>query len=204
MNHELLAMHSFKSEPFLWIHLAGIAALPLWLEIVWLGLAVGDPFPAYGIELIAIAIVGIVPIFWMQWQRPFNIFSLLLVALRPEKLSEQQRQILSLFKNKQQFWLGAIAAIVMALLLWQIDRLAPLASTVTPLPPQWRILGLIIAALAFLASNLFLQVPLSVLAVLLTKEEKFRASQPYAIEKIEKDFTTAGFKVRKILPPITP
>jgi hypothetical protein len=195
-------MRSFRSEPFLWIHLAGIAALPLWLEVVWLGLAVGDPIPVYSIELIVIGIVGIIPIFWMQWNRPFDIFSLLLVALRPEQLTQQQRQILSLFKNKKQRWLSAIAAIVMALLLWQIDRIAPLAAIVTPLPPQWRILGLIIAALAFLASNLFIQVPLSVLGVLATKEQQFLAVEPYAIEKIEKDFTVAGIKVRKILPAI--
>jgi hypothetical protein len=195
-------MRSFWSEPFLWIHLAGIAALPLWLQVVWLGLAVGDPMPIYGIELAVIGIIGIIPIFWMQWNRPFDIFSLLLVALRPEGLTQQQRQILSLFKNKKQRWLSAIAAIIMALLLWQIERFAPLAAIVTPLPPQWRILGLTIASLAFLASNLFIQVPLSVLGVLATKEQQFLEVEPYAIEKIEKDFTVAGIKVRKILPAI--
>ena len=36
---------SMKSEPFLWIHLAGLAALPIFLQIAWIGLAVGDPLP---------------------------------------------------------------------------------------------------------------------------------------------------------------
>ncbi|MGL5871102.1 MAG: low-complexity tail membrane protein [Xenococcaceae cyanobacterium] len=196
-------MPSFRLEPFLWIHLAGIATVPLWLLLVWLGLAVGDPISAYWLEIGAIAAVGIVPVFWMQWHRPFDIFSLLLVSLRTEQLTDRQRQILSTFKTSKQRWLSAIAAVLMLLLLWQIYRLAPLAAIVTPLPPQWRILGLVIAALAFLASNLFLQVPLGVLGVLTTSEQQFAATTPYAIEKIPQNFTITGIKVRKILPTIT-
>ena len=36
-------MRSFRSEPFLWIHLAGIAVAPLGLLVVCLALAIGDP-----------------------------------------------------------------------------------------------------------------------------------------------------------------
>ena len=39
-------MRSFRSEPFLWIHLAGIAVAPLGLLVVWLALAIGDPLAA--------------------------------------------------------------------------------------------------------------------------------------------------------------
>jgi len=51
-------MRSFWTEPFLWIHLAGIAALPLALELVWLGLAVGDPILPVWLELVLVIATG--------------------------------------------------------------------------------------------------------------------------------------------------
>jgi hypothetical protein len=93
-------MRSFWTEPFLWIHLAGIAALPLALELVWLGLAVGDPILPVWLELLLVAAVGIVPVLWMQLTRPFDIFSILVLAMKPEQLTQEQRRLLSLFKTK--------------------------------------------------------------------------------------------------------
>src|SRR4028118_1567963 len=93
-------MRSFWTEPFLWIHLAGLAAVPLALEFVWLGLAVGDPILPVWMELLLIAVVGIAPVLWMQLIRPFDIFSILVLALKPEQLTVEQRRILSLFKTK--------------------------------------------------------------------------------------------------------
>ncbi|HTL88469.1 MAG TPA: low-complexity tail membrane protein, partial [Leptolyngbya sp.] len=80
-------MRSFWTEPYLWIHLAGIAVLPLSLMICLLGLAAGDPILPPVVELGLVAIAGIAPIAWMQIQQPFCIFSLLAVAVRPERLS---------------------------------------------------------------------------------------------------------------------
>ena len=61
-------------DPYLWIHLAGLATVPLWLDIGLAGLAVGDPVVAPGVELLTLALVGTLPILWMQLQRPFYIF----------------------------------------------------------------------------------------------------------------------------------
>jgi hypothetical protein len=193
---------SFRSEPFLWIHLAGIAIAPLALQVVWLGLAVGDPLPFVWLELLFLAIVGILPVFWMQWQRPFDIFSLLLVALRPEILTLQQRQILSQLKTKKQRILSLVVALGMFWVLWQLYRLAPLAAIAAAALPQWRILGLLVAALAFLVSNLFVQVPVSVLGVLATSEQQLSAVEPCPSEQIPQQFTVPGFKVGKILPTL--
>lgn len=194
---------NFRFEPFLWIHLAGIAIAPLLLQIVWLGLAVGDPLPYVWLELLLLVAIGIIPIFWMQWQRPFEIFSLLLLAVKPKNLTPQQLQILSLFKTGKQRLLSLIVALGMVWVLWQLYRLAPLAAIAASFLPQWRILGLLIAALAFAASNLFVQVPVSVLGVLLTSNKKFDATTPYPSEKLSQQFTIPGFKVEKILPLIT-
>ncbi|HEY9633261.1 MAG TPA: low-complexity tail membrane protein [Coleofasciculaceae cyanobacterium] len=193
-------MRSFWTEPFLWIHLAGLAALPITLEMVWLGLAVGDPLLPVWLELLLVTVVGIGPVLWMQLSRPFDIFSILVLAMKPEKLTTQQRRILSLFKAKNSKILAIAAAVFMLWVLWQIYRVAPMAAAVAPFAPGWRIVGLLWASLAFLASNLFLQVPLSVAQVLLTSESEFAATQPYSIEKLPQDFTIPGVQVNQILP----
>lgn len=193
-------MRSFWTEPFLWIHLAGLAALPLCLELVWLGLAVGDPILPVGLEFLLVAAVGIVPVLWMQLTRPFDIFSLLVLAMKPEQLTEQQRRILSLFKTKTNPLLTIVGAVLMLWVLWQIYRVAPVAAAIAPLAPGWRLAGLLWASLAFLASNLFLQVPLSVAQVLLTSESAFANTEPYPVEKTPQDFTIPGVRVNQILP----
>jgi len=193
-------MRSFWTEPFLWIHLAGIAALPLALELVWLGLAVGDPILPVWLELLLLAAVGIVPVLWMQLTRPFDIFSILILAMKPEQLTQEQRRLLSLFKTKTNSVVTIAAAVFMLWVLWQIYRVAPVAATVAPLAPRWRIVGLLWAGLAFLVSNLFLQVPLSVAQVLLTSESEFAATEPYPVEKMPQDFTIPGVRVNQILP----
>lgn len=193
---------SFWSEPYLWIHASGLAVLPLALGVCWLGLAAGDPvFPVW-LEYLAIALVGIVPILAMQWFRPFNIFSILLICLRPEVLSEEQRRILSLFKLPSHRLVAAIAPAILSIVLWKIYVWAPMAAAVTPFPPGWRLVGLAVGAIAFGASNLFLQVPISVFRVLLTPETTFATTAPYPVEQIRSDFTNPGLPVRQILPPM--
>ena len=196
-------MRSFWTEPFLWIHLAGLAALPLTLEVVWLGLAVGDPILPVWLEFLLVGAVGIAPVLWMQLTNPFDIFSILIVALKPEKLTQEQRRLLSLFKKKTNPILVIAAAVFMVWVLWQIYRVAPVAAAIAPLAPGWRLVGLLVAGGAFLASNLFLQVPLSVAQVLLTSEADWTATEPYSIEKVPQDFTLPGVRVNKILPLAT-
>ncbi|MEQ8962842.1 MAG: low-complexity tail membrane protein, partial [Coleofasciculus sp. C2-GNP5-27] len=64
--------------------------------------------------------------------------------------------------------------------------------------------GLVVAGLGFLASHLFLQVPLSVVQVLFTSEAEWAGTQPYPVEKIPEKFTVPGFRVKQILPAIAP
>jgi hypothetical protein len=193
-------IRSFWSEPFLWIHLAGIAAVPIWLALLLLSLAIGDPLFPVWLEFGLIAVIGIAPILWMQLIKPFNIFSVLVVALKPEVLTLEQRKILSLFKRPLEKVGAIVAPLFLLWVLWQIYTLAPLVVGVAPLPSSWRIVSLLFAGVVFLLSNLFFQIPLSVLGVLLTKESAFATTEPYAVEKIRQDFTIPGFQVEKILP----
>lgn len=195
-------MRSFWSDPYLWIHLAGVAALPLFLEICFLGLAVGDPVLPLGLELLLVAVVGIAPIVWMQWQRPFYIFSLMAIALKPEQLTVDQRKLLRLFKSPVNRGLVVGVSGFLFWVLWQLYRYAPIASDVTPLTGGARGWGLLLAAIAFLASNLFLQVPVSVASVLLTGEAAFATTEPYPVEQISADFTVLGWQVKRILPDV--
>ena len=193
-------MRSFWSEPFLWIHLAGVAALPIFLGLCLLGLAVGSPLLPVWLEVFLVGAAGIGPVLWMQWFRPFYIFSILVVAVKPQNLTNGQQRILARFKSRLNQGLALFVAIVLAVILWQLYQFAPLVATVAPFPPQWRLAGLLLAALAFLASNLFLQVPAGVIAVLLTPESEFVAIQPHILEKVGQDFTIAGWQVDRILP----
>jgi fucose 4-O-acetylase-like acetyltransferase len=193
-------MRSYWTEPFLWIHLAGIAALPLALELVWLGLAVGDPILPVWLELVLVIAIGTVPVLWMQLTRPFDIFSILVLAVKPEQLTTQQLRLLRLFKTKTNQVVAVGAAFFMVWVLWTIYRDAPVAAAVAPLGSGWRIAGLLWAGVAFLISNLFLQVPLSVAQVLLTSESEFSATEPYRVEKVPQDFTLPGVRVNQILP----
>jgi len=191
-------MSSFRNEPFLWIHLSGIAVAPIALLIVWLSLAIATPITPYWLELIILGIIGIIPILLMQWQKPFEIFSLLVVSLRPEVLTLEQRKILSLFKRPKQQFLALLTALLMAGKLYGIYYFAPLAALPVVNFPQVRLLALLVAAIAFLVANLFVQVPVSVLGILVTQNKVYEETTPINIEDIPKNLTVPGLRVRKI------
>ncbi|WP_332981333.1 low-complexity tail membrane protein [Microcoleus sp. A003_D6] len=186
----------------MWIHLSGAAALPIFLGVCLLGLAVGSPLLPVWLEMFLVAVAGIAPVLWMQWFRPFYIFSILVVAVKPQNLTNAQQQILTRFKTKLNQGLALFVAVLLGVILWQLYRLAPLAASVAPFPPSWRWAGLLLAVATFLASNLFLQVSASVMAVLLTPESEFAATKPHVLEKIRQDFTIAPWQVDRLLPAL--
>ncbi len=193
-------MRAFWSDPYLWVHAAGVAAVPLCLVVCLLGLAVGDPLLPVWFELGLVAIVGIAPIVWMQWQKPFYIFSLVAVALKSKQLTDDQRRILTLSKTRRSLVWSGLGALAMLVLLRQIYLIAPIAADITPF--SGRGLGLGVAAIAFLAGNLFLQIPLSVGRVLLASDQDFTATEPFAVEQISQAFSVLGFQVNQVLPPM--
>lgn len=195
-------MASFRSEPFLWIHLAGIAVAPFALLVVWLALAIAVPLTPYWLELGFLVGIGVLPILWMQWHKPFEIFSLLVVALRPEVLTLEQRKILSLFKQPRQRVLTVLTALLMTGKLFALYYFAPLASLPVLDLPQIRIAALGVAAIAFLIANLFVQVPVSVLGILLTSNATYEQISPIELSEIPQKLTLFGFRVKKI--PLIP
>ncbi|OUL17543.1 low-complexity tail membrane protein [Nostoc sp. 106C] len=195
-------MSSFRSEPILWIHVAGLATLPIFLFLCLLFLSIGEPLLPVWMELFLVAAIGVFPLLWMQFRRPFYIFAILGVALKPENLTEQQRKILCLINTNFNRVLALLAAILLVGVLWQIYQVAPRVANIFGFLPQWRSLSLLLAALAFLASNLFLQIPVSVARVLVTNDTEFAAIKPLPLEKIQQDFTIVGVQVNNILPQL--
>jgi len=176
--------------------------VPIFLGLCLLGLAVGSPLLPVWLEMFLVAVAGIVPVLWMQWLRPFYIFSILVVAVKPQNLTSLQQRILTRFKTQLNQGIALFVAVLLAVILWQLYRFAPLAASVAPFPPSWRWAGLLLAASAFLASNLFLQVSASVMAVLLTPESELAATKPHVLEKIRQDFTIAPWQVDRLLPAL--
>lgn len=195
-------MTNFKLEPFLWIHLAGLTIIPLMLEGVWLALSLGSPVGTWWLEFLILTVIGIIPIFILQFKRPFNFFSLLLFAISPNLLTTEQRQILSLIKQKNQRIVQFIALILMLVMLWQLYKFAPIATLTTNHLPQWRIFALIVASLLLAISHLFCQVALSILPILFTSQAQFQTIEPYPVTRIYVDFTTPPIFVKKIIPVI--
>lgn len=178
--------------------------MPLALEVVCLGLAAGDPILPAWLEFLVVASLGIGPVLLMQWLRPFSIFSVLAVSLKPERLSLDQRRMLSLFRTPASHGAAIAASVFMALVLWKLYQIAPIAAIATPLAPQDHAIGLGVAAVAFLGANLFLHVPVSVVRVMAVSESAFGATQPYPLERIDRDFLLPGLRVNQILPTFAP
>ena len=200
---QIMNLKYLRSEPFLWIHLLGIAVFPLFIGITIVGLSIGNSY-SFILELALITAIAVIPVFLMQIQRPFNIFSILFLSLKPESLSDRQKTILALFKRFRHKFVSAVAAVIMTLLLWVLYRLSPLAVGAIDFIPQQRIIGLTIAAVGFFAANLFFQIPLSVLLVLSTKQTKLTEISPCSLDEIKQDFTTIGLKIARILWFIEP
>ncbi|HLO89165.1 MAG TPA: low-complexity tail membrane protein [Nostocaceae cyanobacterium] len=195
-------MSSFRSEPILWVHVAGLVTLPFFMALCLFCLSIGEPlFPVWQ-ELLLVAAIGTLPLVWMQLHRPFYIFAILGIALKPEQLTEQQRKILCLIKRKLNKFFVLIAALLLTAILWQLYQVVPLLAKVAKFLPPWHSLGLLFAALAFMASNLFLQIPLSVARVLVTNDTEFAATEPLNLEEVKQYFTIFGVQVNHILPPV--
>lgn len=195
------AMVTTRRDPYLWLHLSGLATVPIWLDGCLAGLSVGDPIAPSTVEIALLAIVGIVPVLVMQWRRPFYLFSLLVVTLQPKALMVPQRQLLQL----QRHWLSrGLSLAIAALLGWLlvvIYQLAPIASEVTPFTSWGHAGGWCVAAGCFWGANLFLQVSLSALRLLLARPRAVAGLEPYPLETVLKDFTVVGLRLGRILPP---
>ena len=192
-------MISLQQNRYLWVHFAGLAAVPLLLDVCLAGLA--SSRTAVGTTLLlspqfwAIALIGIVPTLWMQWQRPFYLFSLVPLALKPAALSDDQRRCLRLLKSWQ---IKALAAITAAFSLWVLWQLAEKSLQIMPLTAPAP--GLAVATISFFLFCVFLQVPVSAARLLLVGQKTLQRVAPYEEGVIAPNFLILGLRVNRILP----
>ena len=196
-------MKPWRCDPYLWLHLAGLATVPLWIDLCLLGLAVGSP-TLPGLELGFMVAFGSLPLIVMQLWRPFYIFSLPGLALRPTALYDDQRRLLTQFRR----WRVRLGALLVPMpLVWALITLYPLAflaRDITPFGDWGRLGGVAIAALGFFMANLFLQVPVAVLQVLATPDRHMQSVVSYPADRVAADFSWLGLPMAKILPAIAP
>lgn len=193
-----MAMRTVRSDSFLWIHGAGLAAVPLLLELCWLGLAAGDPLLPWGLDWLPVAIAGAVPVLAVQWGRPFYPFAIAGLTLRPAALAEVQLKILQRWRSWPIKAIAAVGAIALVGTLGFLYRWAAIASDVTPFGPRWQ--GLLVAAIAFLLANLLAQMGLASLWVALTPTATLAQLEPVAADTIDATFTRLGVPLSRLLP----
>ncbi len=194
-----MALMQLQQNRYLWVHLVGLAAVPVLLDICLAGLASAGPafdYPTAGsFQFWAIALLGIVPPLWMQLTRPFYIFSLPPLALKPNELSEDQRRCLQLLKTLQMKVLAVITAGLSGWVLWWLYGRSPqITPVMTPAA------GLISAAIAFFFVCAFLQIAVSAGRSILVGPDTLKRVVPVEESAIAADFLILGLRVKKILP----
>ncbi len=184
-----------QQNRYLWVQVVGLAAVPLLLDICLAGLASSGLAVPFGVQFWAIALVGIAPPLWMQLVRPFYVFSLPPVALKPSVLSDDQRRCLRLLKSWQ---VKALAVVTAGFSLWVLLQLYAESSQITPIMTPRA--GLISSAVTFFLSCAFLQISVSAGRALLVGSEALKRVAPYEGSAIAADFLILGLRVKRILP----
>ena len=197
-------MFKVQQNRYLWVHLVGLATVPLLLDVCLAGLASvrpasSGPASAFGLQFWAIALICILPPAWMQIQRPFYIYSLPPLAIKPSSLSEDDRRRLTVLTSWQ---IKALAGLTAIFSLWLLARLYDKLPQI--LPAMEPGVGLISAAIAFFFACLFLQISVSVVRSLLIGQETLQRVKPFEASEITSRFLIPGLRIDQIFPTNNP
>lgn len=188
------------AEPFLWIHGLGIAAVPLWILVILIGLATGDPLLPVGLEKLLVE-WAVLPVVWMQAHRPFYIFSIVAVSLPPEELDQSQRQILTGFRQSlyRHVVLPGVSVVLVGFVGW-CYHVAPLFARLSPIHQAAgsRLSGLVIAVVGVLGLALFSQIPAAVGLLLVQPNDETQAWDPVPVERIRAEYSVSGWPFKKL------
>lgn len=188
-----------QQNRYLWVQFVGLAAVPLLLDVCLAGLASSRTafgFPtAFGLQFWLIAAMSILPPLVMQCLRPFYIFSLPPLALKPSVLSMNQRRCLRLLESWQ---IKALAVVSAGGSLWLLSQLYARSPRITPIMTPNT--GIIATVVAFFWVCTFLQISISSARLLLVGPEAMKRVKPYEPPAIAANFCILGLRVGKILP----
>ncbi len=196
-----------KLNPFLYFHLVLMAIAPWLLVMTMAGLAVGDPLLPTWLEILLLGLPAIALPTWWQWQQPFSPFSLWLAAKPKESLSDRDRKMLALLKQKTNGWyvtgwMAIAVAVVMGIVFSKLYDLAPLAQAIAPFADGWRFFGVIYAEVCLFLSSIVLQSGISALRLYLVTEPELDMVQPIAIDQIKNSFTSLNLLPASIATPL--
>ncbi len=198
-SYSLLNQTYQVKEPFLWVHIALLAAVPFTMVLCMMGLAVGDPILPGWLEMLILGLPPIALPIWLQWSKPFSPFSLWVVAKPADRLSENQRRMLTTLKSITTTWIAVVAGVFLYVIFRQIYLAAPLAADIAPFPPLLRVLGIIWALVFLLVSSLLWQAGVSAARLLLTRTSQLNSISPYPVEQINADFLVLGKRSPQLL-----
>ncbi len=192
-------MIEVQQNRYLWIHTAGLAAVPLLLDICLAGLAsTGSAFDypvAFGAQFWVIALLSIAPPLGMQLVKPFYVFSFPPLALKTTVLSDDQRRCLQVLKTLQ---IKILAGLTAGFSLWVLQILYAELPHIKPLMTPSA--GLLTGAVSFFLACLFLQISVSAGRSLLVGASTLKRVTPYEQVAIARDFLILGLRVDKLLP----
>lgn len=135
-----------RSEPLLWVQLIALGVLPLEALLLLLLLAGSDPGPVPGVERLLCWAIGVLAPALLLWQRPPDVWSLLLVQT-PLRGRRPLQQRLSSLQEALPLKLGLALGATLALpLLWWLDRHAAVASSFSPLAGSPRLVALLLSS----------------------------------------------------------
>ena len=186
-------MIKLQQNRYLWVHFAGLAFVPLLLDICLAGLASAGPALPFQGQFWAIALLTIPPALTMQWRKPFYVFSLPPVALKPAVLSNDQRRCLQIFKSWQ---IKALAIAVALFSLWVLAQLYAMTPLISPLLQAKA--GLACAAITFFLATTFMQIAVSAARALLISPEALQRVTAVDEGAIASDFLILGIRVNKL------
>lgn len=188
-------MTKLQQNRYLWVHFASLAFVPLLLDICLAGLASAGPALPYGGQYWVIALIAVAPGLAMQWFKPFYIFGLPPIVLKPTRLSESQRRCLQIFKSWQ---IKALSVVVALFCLWMLVQLYALSPEISPMLAPTA--GLVSAAIAFFFACSFLQISVSSMRALLVGPDALPRVPAYVASDIAADFLLLGLRVNAVLP----
>jgi len=134
-----------RSEPLLWIQLLGAGLLPLELLLLLLLLAGSDPGPVPALERLLCWGLGALAPALLLWNRPADVWSLLLVQTPLRARRPLQLQLSRLQDQLGPRLLLIMAAIAALPLLWWLDDHAAIAGPYSPLAQSPRLVALLLA-----------------------------------------------------------
>ncbi|MEB3199747.1 MAG: low-complexity tail membrane protein [Synechococcaceae cyanobacterium] len=134
-----------RTEPLLWCQLLGIGALPLEGLLLLLLLAGSDPGPWPWLERALVWSLGVLAPAVLLWNRPADVWSLLLLSTPQRGRRDLQRR-LSALQGSLPLRLALLlgAAGLLPLLSW-LDRWSVLASSLALLPDSPRLVALLLS-----------------------------------------------------------